>query len=428
MSNSDEQYHVGDDSLFKNLVFLPILTNLCAMVYAFYFELQPLFYVNILLITIGVIGYLIYMHISKTYGYHSIIIGYLLIFPLASQVGANYYASVNLFVVAFVVPLLFTKSRATHIFYFSFALSSCLYFIYFLPEVQFREEPYRHIAEAIIATGVMLVIFQMIRYFIFKIQKSEKQLKEQNLVIEQQVQEMHEKNKDLEKYIQSNIQLEQFAHIASHDLKSPLRTISSFSGLLKRKIYDTSDASTREHMDFIEQAAKKMSLLVNDLLEYSKVNSLELKKETISMDKIVYEVLDSISHDISESRAVIHVGDLPRDINVDPVKLSQVFLNLITNSIKFTKPNTLPHITIDSFLEGNYYHIIVTDNGLGVKPDFIDNIFKPFQKLHTEKEFEGTGMGLSICQKIIAQHDGQIWLDQNYQGGAKFEFTLPASQ
>lgn len=428
MSNSDEQYHVGDDSLFKNLVFIPILTNLCSMVYASYFDLTALFRVNIILIIIGVLTYLIYYYINKAYAYHFIIIGYLLVFPYASQVGANYYASVNLFIVSFVVPLLFTRRREIHIFYFIFALCSCVYFVYFLPEVQHRNEPYRNIAEAIIATGVMLVIFQMIRYFIHKIQKSEKRLKEQNLVIEQQVQEMHDKNKDLEKYIQSNIQLEQFAHIASHDLKSPLRTISSFSGLLKRKIYDTSDESTQEHIDFIEQAAKKMSLLVNDLLEYSKVNSMELKKEAISIDKIVYEVLNSIAHDISESKAVIHIGVLPADILVDPVKISQVFLNLITNSIKFTKPNSIPHITIDSFLKDNYYHIVVTDNGLGVKRDFIENIFKPFQKLHTEKEFEGTGMGLSICQKIIAQHDGQIWLDEKFQEGAKFEFTLPASQ
>ena len=423
----------GESVLFKNLIFISILTNISSTSYAVLANQKSLLGINFILIILSLTSHAIGNKIKLIYGYHMMIVGYLIAFCLAAMYGANYYASITLFVVSIIIPLLFTKNKNIHIFYFVASVISCIFFVYFLPSVQYRNEPNRIIVEGIIATGIMLALFRMITYFISTLEKNKSELQEnevvlleQKVLIEYQISALYQKNQDLEKYIQSNIQLEQFAHMASHDLKSPLRTISSFSGLLKKSIYDKVGPSEKEYIDFIEHGAKKMALLINDLLQYSKVNSLELKTTQVNFNTLISQVLDYLSFDITRSGAQIEIDQFPPYIEADEIKMTQVMLNLITNAIKFAEPNVNPKIFVHYLFNAGMHQIEIVDEGIGIDENYIDSIFKPFKKLHQESQYEGTGMGLSICQKIIEQHGGQIWLDKSYVIGSKFIFTLPA--
>ena len=236
--------------------------------------------------------------------------------------------------------------------------------------------------------------------------------------------ELENKNKVLEKYIESNIQLEQFAHIASHDLKSPLRTVGSFSSLLKRRAASKLNNEELEYLDLISNAAKLMWNLVDDLMVYSQVNSLQMNLEPNDLNDLLKEVLINLNFSINEKNAIIEVAPLPQEAMVDETKIRQVFQNLIANSLKFTTPDKTPMLKIDCKEEGDFWKFSVQDNGIGISEDYHDKIFKPYQQLHTKDKFEGTGMGLAICEKIIEKHGGTIYFESVLGEGTTFYFTI----
>jgi len=239
--------------------------------------------------------------------------------------------------------------------------------------------------------------------------------------------ELEKKNAILEKYIESNIQLEQYAHIASHDLKSPLRTVGSFSSLLKRRAKDKLNENEMEYLDMISNAAKLMWNLVDDLMTYSQVNSLQMNLKANDANHLVEEVLANLDFSINENNAKINVSNLPEKIMVDETKVRQVFQNLIANSLKFMPPNTTPEININCVPENGFWKFSVEDNGIGIQNEYRDKIFKPYKQLHTKDKFEGTGMGLAICKKIIEKHGGDISFESEEGKGTTFYFTIPTS-
>jgi signal transduction histidine kinase/tetratricopeptide (TPR) repeat protein len=236
--------------------------------------------------------------------------------------------------------------------------------------------------------------------------------------------ELEKKNAILEKYIESNIQLEQFAHIASHDLKSPLRTVGSFSSLLKRRAKDKLNKNELEYLDMISNAAKLMWNLVDDLMMYSQVNSLQMNLTPNDMNHLVKEVLANLDFSINENNAQINVSSLPEKIMVDETKMRQVFQNLISNSLKFMPPDTTPEINLDCVLENGFWRFAVQDNGIGIPTEYHDRVFKPYKQLHTKDKFEGTGMGLAICKKIVEKHGGNISFESKMGQGTTFYFTI----
>lgn len=239
--------------------------------------------------------------------------------------------------------------------------------------------------------------------------------------------ELAQKNSMLEKYIESNIQLEQFAHIASHDLKSPLRTVGSFSSLLKRRAKDKLSESELEYLDMISNAAKLMWNLVDDLMTYSQVNSLQMNLTANNANHLIEEVLANLDFSINEKNAQIMVAELPQQIMVDETKVRQVFQNLIANSLKFISPETTPIISINCMPEHGFWKFSVQDNGIGIPEEYREKIFKPYKQLHTKDKFEGTGMGLAICKKIVEKHGGNISVESEVGKGTTFYFTIPAT-
>jgi PAS domain S-box-containing protein len=222
----------------------------------------------------------------------------------------------------------------------------------------------------------------------------------------------------------SNKDLEQFAYVASHDLQEPLRAISGFVELLKRNLQNSLDARTTEYMDFTVEGAKRMQSLINGLLEYSRISARGRKPEQTDSKAALDRAIAYLLTSIKESGAKITVESLP-PIHIDPVQLTQLFQNLIGNAIKFRSKERPLEIHISAVRQTNVWQFAVTDNGIGIEPQYTERIFLIFQRLHTRQQYPGTGIGLAICKKIIERHGGKIWVESKPGNGSTFYFTVP---
>lgn len=250
------------------------------------------------------------------------------------------------------------------------------------------------------------------------------QLEEKAVVIERQLDDLNQKNRELERYIESNMQLENFAYIASHDLQAPLRTIISFSQLLQRNLKGKLDKDGKEFLEFIVSAGRNMKALIEDLLLYSRINNQELNYRDLVVEDILSAIAAEIHSSVKEKNAIIEWENVDQKVKGDLIKLKQLFQNLITNAMKFQKPNNQPVIRIKGIDKKHYWQFSIEDNGIGIKEDHFDRIFSLFQKIHGKETFEGTGLGLAISKKIVEQHQGKIWLESEVNKGTTFYFTI----
>ncbi len=221
----------------------------------------------------------------------------------------------------------------------------------------------------------------------------------------------------------SNKELEQFAYVSSHDLKEPLRMVTLFSQLLQKRYQNRLDDDADEFIEYIVEGAQRMNQLITDLLTYSRVTTHAKKYERVDLEKVLDDVLATLSVSVKESKATITHDPLPT-IFSEPSQMGQVFQNLIANAIKFKGPKT-PKIHISAIKEDKKWIFKVSDNGIGIDPEHQEQIFDVFRRLHTRKKFPGTGIGLSICQKIIKNHGGKIWVESELGKGSNFYFTIP---
>jgi light-regulated signal transduction histidine kinase (bacteriophytochrome) len=223
-----------------------------------------------------------------------------------------------------------------------------------------------------------------------------------------------------------NRELEQFAYIASHDLQEPLRTTSSFVELLRQHYNGSVDPKADKYFTFIGESAERMKVLIKDLLDYSRIGR---KKELQAVDcnKMLQEVLADLGAAINETRAEIKTEQLPA-INGYPTEIKQLFQNLIINAIKFRKKTMVPKINISVQKTRDSWQFAFKDNGIGIEEKHNERIFVIFQRLHNRNEFEGSGIGLSHCKKIVELHKGKIWVESTPGVGSIFHFTLPTGQ
>ena len=230
---------------------------------------------------------------------------------------------------------------------------------------------------------------------------------------------------------QSNRELRDFAYAASHDLQEPLRKISSFSDLLITEYSGVLEESGREYLERMQDAALRMSRLIQDLLAFSRVKTRGQPFERLNLNDIVADVIDDLEVAIQESGGEIHVDDLP-SIDGDPMQLRQLFQNLISNGLKFHLPDTPPRITVKAEIGSggseDVCRIEVRDNGIGFESKYLDRIFSPFQRLHGSSEYPGTGIGLAICRRIVERHHGEITAESAPGEGAAFIVVLPCHQ
>jgi signal transduction histidine kinase len=231
--------------------------------------------------------------------------------------------------------------------------------------------------------------------------------------------QLEQRSNDLQKNIQ---ELEKFAYVASHDLQEPLRTITSYIQLLQKKHKGEFDDEATEFMDFIVSGSKRMKNLINDLLEYSRVNRIESPLQLVDMNLVVKEVLQNLNNSIKDSNVVIHVEELPV-IKSRRIQMIQLFQNLIGNSIKF-RSETNPVIKISCKKTEGSHLFAVEDNGIGIKKEYSEKIFEIFQRLHSIQHYPGTGIGLAICMKIVQKLGGEIWCESEHGKGSTFYFTI----
>lgn len=223
----------------------------------------------------------------------------------------------------------------------------------------------------------------------------------------------------------TNRELEQFAYVASHDLKAPLRTVSSFTQLLERRLGTELDKDATEYLKFIRNGVHSMHALTDDLLAVSRVGRAALVREEVSLTRVVAQAQEQLSADLQERKARVEVGTLP-SINGDPGMLAQVFQNLLANAIKFQKHGQNPLVRISAVGERDGWHIEVQDNGIGMDSEHLERIFLIFSRLHTQEQYPGTGLGLALCRKIMHLHGGKIWASSALGKGSTFHLWLPS--
>ncbi len=220
----------------------------------------------------------------------------------------------------------------------------------------------------------------------------------------------------------SNADLEQFAYVASHDLQEPLRMVSSFTQLLEKQYKNRLDEDADDYIDFIVEGAHRMKDLIYDLLTFSRLNTEAKEFEETKLETILNDVLTTLKSSIEENDVKITHNNLPT-VMADPTQIQQLFQNLLTNAIKFCGERN-PEIHLDAAELEDELKISISDNGIGISPLNQEKIFNVFTRLHTREEYEGTGIGLSICKRIVQRHGGRIWVESEERKGSTFYFTI----
>ena len=250
-----------------------------------------------------------------------------------------------------------------------------------------------------------------------KLKNKEEELKVYQDTLEEKVKE---RTKELAK---SNSELANFAYIASHDLREPLRMITSFLQLLEKRYKDQLDQDANEFIEYAVDGAKRLNDMITDLLEYSKLTSKDPIFKPVKLEKALEDALINLIVRSEEKNAQIDYDPLPI-VTGDEQLLTMLFQNLIGNGMKYNDKKT-PKIHISAIKEDNQYIVSVKDNGIGIKPEYLKRIFTIFQRLHGPEEYTGTGIGLAIAQKIVHQHHGEIWAESEPEKGTTFYFTIP---
>ena len=276
------------------------------------------------------------------------------------------------------------------------------------------------------------VITQWIGFIVdINAQKLVEQTLKDNQKLRERQDELFESQNELAQRVvqlnRSNYELEQFAHLASHDLQEPLRKLFFYSDVLKRKYAEKIDEAGVNTIDNMGKAAARMKELINDLLGYSQLQKQHLPFEQVDLNSLVHDIIKDLDLTIKEKKAVVESNTLP-SIEGNKLRLRQLFLNLISNALKYTKKEVPPHIQIVGTFANHHVSITVKDNGIGFDEQYKEKIFDLFQRLHTRDEFPGTGIGLSICKRIAELHHGTISAISSPGEYSIFEVTMPIKQ
>ena len=235
--------------------------------------------------------------------------------------------------------------------------------------------------------------------------------------------QLSEEKRNLEKV---NLELDSFVYTASHDLRAPLRAISSFASFLEEDNKDQLDENGRDHLLEIRKGIERMTKLIDDLLTLSKISRLQNPYEDIDMNGLVESARKRIEFDLKEKKVKLRIQPNLAVVYCDRIKMEEVFVNLLNNAVKFcSKTGRAPEIGVGCLETEDEYQFYVADNGIGIEPRFHEQIFGLFKRLHTQEEYEGTGAGLSIVKRIVEDHKGRVWVESELGKGAKFIFTIP---
>ena len=279
---------------------------------------------------------------------------------------------------------------------------------------QFKSRMY----SLILILAIPCILFLI--YTKYRLKKANSLLEENNALIESQNEELEQSNKALE---DSNTELEQFAYVASHDMREPIRTIRSFNSLLLKRYKDSLGERGSEFVYFIDDASKRLDNMLTDLLNYSRVNTKDKNRADIDLVDAVKAAARNLANKMHHEDISLNIAPLPQ-VMANPVQMERLFQNLIENGIKYNQQDKKV-IDVDCRKNGNEYIISIKDNGIGIESIYQDKIFEIFRRLHGTAEYEGSGIGLATCKKIVEKHQGKIWVDSSPGEGTTMYFSLP---
>jgi len=249
----------------------------------------------------------------------------------------------------------------------------------------------------------------------------EQRVRERTAELEDQTERLRFSNQALER---SNIELQQFAYVASHDLQSPLRSISSFVQLIERRCVDQVDDQAKRWIRSTAEATQRLSTLIRDLLEVSRVDSRAQNFLPVSLDEVLNDALNLLRETLDDADTQVHSEPLPVVLG-DRSQLVQLFQNLVGNAVKY-RGSEPPQIHVSSQRRGHEWQLRVRDQGIGIHPEQHERVFEIFRRLHTQKAYPGTGIGLAVCRRVVTRHGGRIWIESEAPQGSTFVFTLMA--
>ncbi len=324
----------------------------------------------------------------------------------------------NYFFIAVIFPFLIYDIRQFVMVAIGILIPLVYLYLFDTVEPYFKAYNLSH-AELVVLASVSIVlqfilIITSVYQFVFYNRKAERELETSNAQMMMQTSELKRSNSDLE----------QFAYIISHDLKAPVRNISSFMNLLVNKYGTTLNPEAREFVQYSQTGAKRLERLIDDILAYSRLGTNLPKPIPVNLNDVVSTIRFE-SHDrLVANNGKININkELPVVNNVHSSLMYHVFKNLINNGLKFNK-SAIPEININWTNSLNYYTFTVSDNGIGISKEYSATIFQMFKRLHNENEYDGTGIGLAICKKIVEYYHGEIWFESEEGKGTMFHFTI----
>ena len=232
------------------------------------------------------------------------------------------------------------------------------------------------------------------------------------------------REKLLKQLMETNTELERFAYVASHDMLEPVRMVNIYSQMLAEDYREALDESGRKYLRVITASASRIHAMVQDLLHYSRLQHDHARPETVDLNAELDNVRANLGRLIADTGARVEAEGLPQ-VQANPVQVQRLLGNLVANAVKYQPPGQAPVVTVTAAEDGAFWQVTVADNGIGIDPHFAAQVFEPFRRLHTWDQYEGSGMGLAICRKIVERHGGRIWVDSAPGEGTRMRFTLP---
>ena len=401
--------------LFNYQVIIGIISNITVALSCYLSKDTTLFKICILLLVLTLLAYSVSKYVKLTYGVHLMLVAYFSSFFYAAFTPLVTHPLILVYPIISGLAILYSKNNSVRFIYALFCFAACAYTVY-LQQVYYGSTLIwsENLSSILISIGLMIAfpIIIIINSNILK--KYQDQLEKKQFSLKR-------KNKKLNTYISSNLQLENFAYLASHELKTPLKNVVSLTALLEMKTKDKLEEKELEIMKIVTSEVEKMDKLIEDLLQYSLVKNTEFEVQQIGINQLLDELLESY---FKESKALIKI-DIPFTTVVGNKDLiSQLFSNLIENGLKFSKKSKDQNIEITGSELPDFYQFSICDNGIGIDPEFEEHIFMIFKRLNQNSEYPGTGIGLTICKNIVERHGGSIWVKANPEKGTIMMLTL----
>lgn len=397
--------------LFASGASINVLVGINAIYLGNYFLLS----ICLLLAFCNCVGYILSISDKPRLGLNVMLCSYILVFSYSSFTELVIYPLMLVFPVIIGLVNLFHSQWKIRCFYIISCLIGCIICIINTNIYIFGEVDYHQIFNSVlIGTGLVfgiLVITELHGKIMANYQSELEDNKERIL----------DSNIELKKYIKSNLQLENFAYLASHQLKTPIKNISSFNQLLERKLIGKLDLKEKELFEMVKLETWRMNSMMSDLLKLSQLSKKKISFSRIQGADFINKFIDKQFRD---EKNQIEFNDFPSELFAEESQLSLLFLNLIDNGLKFNRSKETPKVIIDCIENRNEYLFRVKDRGIGIADDYKQKVFLIFNKLSVREGFKNSGVGLSMCKEIVDKHNGKIWIEDNPAGGTIVNFTI----